>query len=72
MGAACEEALAADRPTVLDVHVDPDVPPIPPHADLEQVTNIAAALVKGDERRWGVVREGLRTKGREVLHGVRR
>ena len=28
------QALAADRPTVLDVRTDPDVPPIPPHATL--------------------------------------
>ena len=29
-------ALTADRPTVLDVHTDPAVPPIPPHATWEQ------------------------------------
>ena len=26
----------ADRPSVLDVRCDPDVPPIPPHATFEQ------------------------------------
>ncbi|GAB2978510.1 hypothetical protein [Nocardioides montaniterrae] len=43
------------------------MPPIPPHADLDQMRNTAAALAKGDERRWGVVRQGLRAKAREVF-----
>src|SRR6476646_11748261 len=29
---AWRRAFSADRPTVLDFHVDPDVPPLPPHA----------------------------------------
>ena len=69
LGPAWEEALAADRPTVLDVHTDPDVPPIPPHATFEQMKNSASALLHGDEDRWGVLREGIRTKAKEVLPG---
>ena len=38
-------ALAADRPTVLDVHTDPDVPPIPPHATLDQMKDLATAML---------------------------
>ncbi|SFC66032.1 pyruvate dehydrogenase (quinone) [Nocardioides terrae] len=64
---AWAQALAADRPFVLDVHCDPDVPPIPPHADLQQMKNVAAALAKGDTSRWGVIKEGLRTKAQEML-----
>lgn len=67
LGGAWERALAADRPTVLDVHCDPDVPPVPPHSTLEQVKNTAKALLTGDEDRWGVVREGLKTKAQELL-----
>ena len=66
---AWERAFAADRPTVLDVHVDPDVPPIPPHATLAQMKDTAKALLKGDENRWGVIKEGLKTKAAEVLPG---
>jgi pyruvate dehydrogenase (quinone) len=67
LAGAWAEALAADRPFVLDVHCDPDVPPIPPHATLEQMTNLAKALAKGDASRWGVIKEGIRAKAREVL-----
>ena len=67
---AWRQALAADRPFVLDVHCDPDVPPIPPHATLEQMTDMAQALIKGDTSRWGVIKEGIKTKAQELLpHG---
>ena len=70
LGDAWRQALAADRPFVLDVHCDPDVPPIPPHATLEQMTDMAAALIKGDTSRWGVIKEGFKTKAQELLpHG---
>ena len=61
------QALSADRPTVLDVHSDPDVPPIPPHATFEQMKDTGQALIKGDEVRWGVIKEGLKTKAQELL-----
>ncbi|HEY6494237.1 MAG TPA: thiamine pyrophosphate-requiring protein [Trebonia sp.] len=69
VGAAWDQALAADRPTVLDFRTDPDVPPIPPHATYEQAKDAAKALLKGDANRWGVLREGLMAKAREVMPG---
>src|ERR1700734_3263888 len=69
VGPAWDQALAADRPTVLDVHTDPDVPPIPPHATFEQAKDAAKALLKGDPDKWGVLKEGLITKAREILPG---
>jgi pyruvate dehydrogenase (quinone) len=70
VAAAWQQALAADRPTVLDVHTDPDVPPIPPHSSFEQMKDAAGALLKGDSSRWGVIREGAKTKIQELLpHG---
>lgn len=67
LGNAWREALSADRPTVLDIHCDPDIPPIPPHSTLDQMTDVAAALIKGDTSRWGVIKEGIRTKAKELL-----
>ncbi|GAB3740104.1 thiamine pyrophosphate-requiring protein [Microlunatus parietis] len=67
LGTAWDRALTADRPALLDVRVDPDIPPIPPHTTLEQALQTAASLVKGDEDRWGVLRKGFRTKLQEVL-----
>ena len=69
VSAAWEQALAADRPTVLDFRTDPDIPPIPPHATFEQAKDAAKALLKGDPNRWGVLKEGLMAKAREVMPG---
>jgi pyruvate dehydrogenase (quinone) len=66
---AWRRALSADRPTVLDVHVDPNVPPVPPHATLAEMKATARSLKHGDEDRWGVVKEGVKTKVAELLPG---
>jgi pyruvate dehydrogenase (quinone) len=64
---AWRTALSCGRPCVLDVHCDPDVPPIPPHATLEQMTDMAKALIKGDASRWGVIKQGVKTKAQELI-----
>ena len=48
LGTAWEDALAADRPVVLEVKTDPGVPPLPPHITLQQAKRFTETLVKGD------------------------
>jgi pyruvate dehydrogenase (quinone) len=67
LGSAWDQAFAADRPTLLDVRCDPDVPPIPPHATFEQAKDAAESILRGDENRWGVLKEGIKTKAQEFL-----
>ncbi|MGW0197150.1 thiamine pyrophosphate-dependent enzyme, partial [Nonomuraea sp. NPDC003201] len=67
IGPAWDRALAADRPVVLDVHCDPDIPPIPPHTDFEQLKDVAQAIIKGDPDAIGVVKKGLKTKAQELF-----
>jgi pyruvate dehydrogenase (quinone) len=69
LGGAWEEALAADRPTVLDIRCDPDVPPIPPHATFEQAKATLSAVIHGDENAWGFVKQGVKQKAQELLPG---
>jgi pyruvate dehydrogenase (quinone) len=69
LGDAWDEALAADRPTVLDIRCDPDVPPIPPHATLEQAKATLSAVIHGDEDAWGFVKQGVKQKAQELLPG---
>lgn len=64
---AWDNALNANRPTLLDVRCDPNVPPIPPHATVEQMTDAAKALLAGDKDRWGVIKQGVKTKLQEFL-----
>ncbi|MEV5276874.1 thiamine pyrophosphate-requiring protein [Streptomyces sp. NPDC051994] len=67
--AAWRQALASDRPFVIDFRTDPAVPPIPPHASLDQIEAAAAAIVKGDSDRTGMIRQGLKAKVQEMLPG---
>jgi pyruvate dehydrogenase (quinone) len=48
MGAAWEDAFRADRPVVIEVRADPEVPPLPPHITLAQAKAFAKTLMKGD------------------------
>jgi pyruvate dehydrogenase (quinone) len=64
---AWDIALLADKPTVLDVHCDPDIPPIPPHATADQIASVTKALLKGDPDAWDLVKKGLRAKVTELL-----
>ena len=48
VGPAWEQALAADRPTLLQMVTDPDVPPLPPKSSAKQARNYLAALAKRD------------------------
>ena len=69
--AAWDRALAADRPFVIDFRTDPAVPPIPPHASLDQIESAATALLKGDSDRGSMVKQGLKAKVQEMLPGGR-
>ena len=57
IGAAWDDALASDRPFVIDAKVDPDVVALPPHSTLEQAKNFFMALAKGDEDRKGILEQ---------------
>jgi pyruvate dehydrogenase (quinone) len=48
LGSAWDEAFASDRPVVLDVKTDPNVPPLPSHVSAEQAAKFAKSLIKGD------------------------
>ncbi|HCF59583.1 MAG TPA: thiamine pyrophosphate-requiring protein [Myxococcales bacterium] len=60
LGRAWDEALAADRPCVLEARTDPEVPPLPPHITVEQARNYAYALFKGDPNLTRAVQQTVR------------
>ncbi|MFD9889354.1 thiamine pyrophosphate-requiring protein [Amycolatopsis sp. NPDC059027] len=67
LGAAWDQALAGGVPTVLDVHCDPEVPPIPPHATFDQLKSMTEAVLKGDPHAWHLIVQGAKTKAQEFL-----
>jgi pyruvate dehydrogenase (quinone) len=42
------EALASDRPVVLEFKTDPEVPPLPSHITLDQAKAMTSTILKGD------------------------
>jgi pyruvate dehydrogenase (quinone) len=48
LASAWEQALSADRPVVLEVKTDPEVPPLPPHITLDQARKFMHMTLKGD------------------------
>ena len=66
LGAAWDTALAADRPTLIEVKTDPEVPPLPPHISFEQAGNFMRTMVKGDAGGAHLIAES----ARQVLSGV--
>ncbi len=65
-GPAFEAALAADRPCVIEVKTDPDVPPLSPAISLKQARDFMSALLKGDPEEGGVILE----TAKQVLSNV--
>ncbi|HTW12670.1 MAG TPA: thiamine pyrophosphate-requiring protein [Solirubrobacteraceae bacterium] len=71
VGPAWDEALACDRPVVLEVIADPEVPPLPPHISLEQAKAFASAIIGGDEHAKRIVKETIKQKLPEFISGRR-
>ena len=44
------EALASDRPVVIEFKTDPEVPPLPSHITLDQARSFMRTIVKGDPK----------------------
>jgi pyruvate dehydrogenase (quinone) len=63
---AWEEALASDRPVVIEFKTDPEVPPLPAHISFEQARNFARTILKGDPNEA----EMLKGSARQVLSNV--
>jgi len=60
VGAAWDEALACDRPMLLEMVTDPTVPPAPPHITAKQLRHYMAALLQGDPQALQVVKSSAR------------
>ena len=55
-----DEALASERPVLIDAIVDPNVPPLPPHVTLKQARAYLSAIMKGDPDAVKVIRASVK------------
>ncbi|HET7130166.1 MAG TPA: thiamine pyrophosphate-requiring protein [Gaiellaceae bacterium] len=69
IGPAWDEALAADRPVVLEAITDPATPPLPPHITFEQAKHFAQSVLHGDSQRGRVVKQSIKQMVDELLPG---
>jgi pyruvate dehydrogenase (quinone) len=67
IAAAWDEALAADRPCVLEFLTDPEVPPLPPHITFEQAKAFTQSAVR-DPARSAMIRQSIK----ELFDGWRK
>lgn len=63
---AWQEAIASDRPVVLEVKTDPNVPPLPPHITASQAKAFLAAYFKGDRELGKVIKRAVRGTDRSL------
>jgi pyruvate dehydrogenase (quinone) len=66
VGAAWDQALAADRPFVIEAITDPEVPPLPPAIRAEHAKGFASAL-RSDPARREMAGQALKGKAQELL-----
>ena len=67
LGRRWDRALAADRPTVLDVHTTRTCRRSRRTPPSSRCKDAATAMLDGDEDRWGILKEGIKTKAQEFL-----
>lgn len=60
IGAAWDQAFAADRPVILSVKTDPNTPPLPAHIASAQATGLAKSLLHGDPDSGEVIAQSAR------------
>lgn len=62
---ALDRALSSDRPVVIGIRTDPNLPPLPPHTTLKQAAGFASGLMGDPE--WGSV---IADTAKQVMHAV--
>lgn len=65
---ALDRALAATKPVVLEVVTDPNVPPLPPHINLQQAKGFTSSLIKGDPDAWEMIKDTYKEVVATYLH----
>lgn len=62
-----DEALAADRPVVINAYTDSDIAPLPPHLEFDQARNYMASIFKGDSSGLHNAKLSARQLGRSLF-----
>src|SRR5438552_10749474 len=66
IASAWDEALSADRPSILEFHTDPEVPPLPPHITPDEAKKFLKSLMH-DPNRGHMLKQSIK----EMLDSVK-
>jgi pyruvate dehydrogenase (quinone) len=69
VGPAWDRALSAQRPFVLDMVTDPNVPPLPPHITLKQARAFMGAMLAGEPEAGSIIANTARGLMRSLMPG---
>jgi pyruvate dehydrogenase (quinone) len=69
-GAWAEAMSTTDKPVILEVVVDREVPPLPPHIKMEQAQKMMSAIAAGDQDRVGMMKKSARGKLDEIKESL--
>ncbi|HEU4728594.1 MAG TPA: thiamine pyrophosphate-requiring protein [Kofleriaceae bacterium] len=67
---ALDRAVSAARPIIVECHVDPEVPPLPPHLSFQQAKNFLSSILHGDPHRWRMIQQSARQAWAGVTAGL--
>ena len=66
VGPGLDRAFAARGPVVVEAMTDPEIPPLPPHIELEQARRLTSALRKRDPALRDIIRNSIKGKAAEL------
>jgi pyruvate dehydrogenase (quinone) len=52
-----EQAMASQKPVLVDVLSDPNVPPLPPHISFKQMKAFTSSIMEGDVDAWDMIKQ---------------
>lgn len=66
---ALDTAMIVQKPVVLNVYTDPNVPMTPPHVSWKQMKAFYAAIFHGDSDAWDMVKQTAKDVWTEYFPG---
>lgn len=66
---ALDTAMVIQKPVVLNVYTDPNVPMTPPHVSLKQMKSFSSAIFHGDSDAWDMIKQTTKDVWAEYFPG---
>lgn len=67
VGEVWDQAMTSDKPVVINAVVDPNVPPLPSHMELDQVQGYMSSILKGDPEAGAEIRQSIKAMAAKYL-----